>query len=213
VEQALDYAAQLRLPKDMNSHERKERVSQVLQELGLEERRKMAVSKLSGGQRKRVSIGVELLSRPSLFYLDEPTSGLDPGTESRMMALLRQLADQGRTIILITHATKNISMCDKVIFLTRGGRLAFFGSPNEALQYFQVGEFTDIYDKLENEIAPEEAEANFRQSIYFKQNVVDRLSVQGAQQAQAAAANARLISNKTPRRSALSQFFTLTHRY
>jgi pSer/pThr/pTyr-binding forkhead associated (FHA) protein/ABC-type multidrug transport system ATPase subunit len=218
VEQALDYAGKLRLPKDMDGKERKERVNQVLRELGLEERRSVPVHRLSGGQRKRVSIGVELLTRPSLFYLDEPTSGLDPGTETRMMGLLRQLADQGRTIILITHATKNISMCDKVIFLTKGGRLAYYGSPADALQYFQVGEFTDIYDTLENQddpsyIAPEEAEQNFRRSPLYKQNIVDRLSQQGFNAVHAEAANARLISSKKPRRSAFSQFYTLTHRY
>jgi ABC-type multidrug transport system ATPase subunit len=80
-----------------------------------------------------VSIGVELLTRPSLFFLDEATSGLDPGTEAQMMKLLRRLADQGRTVLLVTHATKNVMTCDKVVILARGGYLAYFGPPEQAL--------------------------------------------------------------------------------
>ena len=119
------------------------------------------VSRLSGGQQKRVSIGVELLTRPGLFFLDEPTSGLDPGTETALMHLLRRLADQGHTIILITHATKNVLLADKVVFMARGGYLAWFGPPEEALEYFdsyrserdrRTGriEFDEIYAILED---------------------------------------------------------------
>ncbi len=109
-----------------------------------------------------MSIGVELLTKPRLFFLDEPTSGLDPGTEYNMMKLLRRLADQGRTIVLITHATKNVMMCDKVIFLVRGGYVAFYGPPEEALVYFdryrtdqerreKDMEFDNIYIVLEDD--------------------------------------------------------------
>ena len=175
VYKALDYAAQLRLPPDTGSRERRERIDEVLDELGLWERRDTPVKRLSGGQRKRVSIGVELLTRPTLFFLDEPTSGLDPGTEARMMRLMRQLADQGRTIVLITHATQNVMLCDKVIFLAAGGHLAYFGPPEDALDYFKVEEFTAIYDKLEMESSPEEWDRTYRSSAYYKTNVVDRL--------------------------------------
>jgi len=161
VYQALDYAAQLRMPADMTDDERHERVMEVLDDLDITHRKDVQVSGLSGGQQKRVSIGVELLTKPGLFFLDEPTSGLDPGTETALMQLMRRLADQGRTIVLVTHATKNVMLGDKVIFLARGGYLAWFGPPEEALEYFdkyrtdrerRAGkiEFDEIYAILDN---------------------------------------------------------------
>lgn len=136
VYQALDFAAQLRMPSDTSPEERHKRIMEVLEDLDLAHRKDVQISGLSGGQQKRVSIGVELLTKPGLFFLDEPTSGLDPGTETALMQLMRRLADQGRTIILITHATKNVMLADKVIFLARGGYLSWFGPPDEALAYF-----------------------------------------------------------------------------
>lgn len=136
VFQALDYAAQLRMPRDTTTAERHKRIMEVLADLDLLHRKDAQISSLSGGQQKRVSIGVELITRPGLFFLDEPTSGLDPGTETVFMHLCRRLADQGRTIIMVTHATKNVMLADKVVFLARGGYLAWFGPPDEALTYF-----------------------------------------------------------------------------
>jgi ABC-type multidrug transport system ATPase subunit len=107
-----------------------------MDDLDLAHRRDTQISQLSGGQQKRVSIGVELLTKPTLFFLDEPTSGLDPGMETELMRLMRKLADQGRTIVMITHATKNVMLADKVVFLARGGFLSWFGPPEEALAYF-----------------------------------------------------------------------------
>ena len=136
VYQALDYAAKLRMPRDTSKAERHKRITEVLDDLDLAHRKDNQISSLSGGQQKRVSIGVELITRPGLFFLDEPTSGLDPGTETAFMHLCRRLADQGRTIIMVTHATKNVMLADKVVFLARGGYLAWFGPPDEALAYF-----------------------------------------------------------------------------
>jgi len=136
VFQALDYAAKLRMPSDTAQEERIEGVKEVMAELDLTHRQDTQISQLSGGQQKRVSIGVELLTKPGLFFLDEPTSGLDPGMETELMHLMRRFADQGRTIIMITHATKNIMLADKVVFLARGGYLTWFGPPEEALVYF-----------------------------------------------------------------------------
>ncbi len=136
VYQALNYAAQLRMPSDTSKEERHQRIMQVLEDLDLLERKDTPIHRLSGGQIKRVSIGVELLTKPGLFFLDEPTSGLDPGTETAFMHLMRRLADQGRTIVMITHATKNVMLADKVVFLARGGYVAWFGPPEEALAYF-----------------------------------------------------------------------------
>ena len=136
IYQALNYAARLRMPSDTSKAERHQRIMQVLEDLDLTDRKDTPISRLSGGQIKRVSIGVELLTKPGLFFLDEPTSGLDPGTETAFMHLMRRLADQGRTIIMITHATKNVMLADKVVFLARGGYVSWFGPPEEALAYF-----------------------------------------------------------------------------
>jgi ABC-type multidrug transport system ATPase subunit len=160
--QALDYAAQLRMPRDTTKAERHQRIMQVLEDLDIAHRKDTQISSLSGGQQKRVSIGVELLTKPGLFFLDEPTSGLDPGTETQFMQLMRRLADQGRTIILVTHATKNVMLADKVVFLARGGHLAWFGPPEEALAYFDKHrtererrarniEFDEIYSILDDQ--------------------------------------------------------------
>ena len=136
VYQALDYTARLRMPRDTSKEERHKRILEVLEDLDLLHRKDSPINKLSGGQIKRVSIGVELLTSPGLFFLDEPTSGLDPGTETAFMHLMRRLADQGRTIVMVTHATKNVMLADKVVFLARGGYLAWFGPPDQALAYF-----------------------------------------------------------------------------
>ncbi|NLT35783.1 MAG: FHA domain-containing protein [Gaiellales bacterium] len=175
VRRSLDYAAQLRMPADTSAAERRQRIEEVIDELDLRVAADRAVRALSGGQRKRVSIGVELLTRPSLFFLDEATSGLDPGTETQMMKLLRRLADQGRTVALVTHATKNVMVCDKVVFMARGGRLAYYGPPEDALRYFQVDDFDEIYNRME-QTDPTESEVRYRRSPQFQQHVVKRLT-------------------------------------
>jgi len=162
VFQALDFAAKLRMPPDTTYTERVKRINEVMEDLDLGHRKDIQISQLSGGQQKRVSIGVELLTKPGLFFLDEPTSGLDPGMETELMRLMRRLADQGRTIVMITHATKNVMLADKVVFLARGGFLTWFGPPEEALAYFdkyrterdrRAGsmEFDHIYTLLDND--------------------------------------------------------------
>src|SRR5256885_10440921 len=98
---------------------------------GLLERRDVSISQLSGGQRKRVSIAVELITKPSVIFLDEPTSGLDPATEEKIMKLFRQIAERGRTVILTTHARGNVKLFDKIVVLMRG-KLVFSGPPTGA---------------------------------------------------------------------------------
>ncbi|WP_239651651.1 ABC transporter permease [Neosynechococcus sphagnicola] len=117
---------------------------------------------------------MELLTKPSLFFLDEATSGLDPGTEVQMMRLLRKLADQGRTILLITHATKNVMMCNLVVFLTMGGRIAYFGPPDQALTYFNVKDFDEIYLRVEADLSPEQWQQRYWQSQQYQQYVGER---------------------------------------
>jgi ABC-type multidrug transport system ATPase subunit/pSer/pThr/pTyr-binding forkhead associated (FHA) protein len=223
---ALDYAARLRLPSDITTDERRQAVAEELETLGLAERKDVRVGSLSGGQRKRVSIGVERLTSPGLFFLDEATSGLDPGTENRLMRLLRQLADNGQTILLITHATKNVVLCDQVVFLAKGGRVAYFGPPGEALDYFGVAEFDEIYEKLENERSPEEWADNYRQSPQYSQYIVKRLrdtygelldtrpEPTSAEAGRAAGGSGPVaIKTKIKRPAAFRQFTVLTARY
>ncbi len=156
VERTLIYAAKLRLPPGTDAAERAGRVAAVMQELGLTERAHQRVASLSGGQRKRTSIGAELLTNPGVFFLDEPTSGLDPATGREMMRTLRRLASDGSTVVLTTHAPHDIASCDRVVFLTRGGYLAFAGPPDDALRYFSARTFDAIYELLESERTPEE---------------------------------------------------------
>ncbi|MCE7989928.1 MAG: ATP-binding cassette domain-containing protein [Caldilinea sp. CFX5] len=150
VEAALHYAAELRLAPDISAHERAERITQALEavEMNSDRIRQTRISQLSGGQRKRVSIAAELLADPKIFFLDEPASGLDPGLEKKLMYTLRKLADEGRTIILITHATDNITQVDNVAFLAQG-QLIYYGPPAAAQSYFEVDTFADIYEKIE----------------------------------------------------------------
>ena len=159
VSRALGYAARLRLPGDTAHREIAARIARVLADVDMTGHRKKRIDQLSGGQRKRVSIAAELLADPSLFFLDEPTSGLDPGLEKRMMLTLRRLADAGRTIVLVTHATANITQCDHVAFMAEG-RLVYFGPPSEALAFFRVdsGDFADIYTKLDGLADPHDPE-------------------------------------------------------
>jgi ABC-type multidrug transport system ATPase subunit/pSer/pThr/pTyr-binding forkhead associated (FHA) protein len=148
VYRTLYYVARLRLSRDVSRREIDQIVNEVMDVTGLSERRDVAISQLSGGQRKRVSIAVELITKPSVIFLDEPTSGLDPATEEKIMKLFRQIAESGRTVILTTHAMENVKLFDKIVVLMRG-KLVFYGAPQEALAHVQADSFKDLYDKLE----------------------------------------------------------------
>lgn len=147
VEEVLKYSARLKLP---DAESQRKAVEKTLTELEIKHRRKAKIRDLSGGQRKRVSIGVEMIADPRILFLDEPTSGLDPGLDKRMMELLRTLADGGRTVALVTHATNNVMLCDQVVFLGRGGYLCYAGPPEQCAPHFGIeGDFADVYQKLE----------------------------------------------------------------
>jgi ABC-type multidrug transport system ATPase subunit/pSer/pThr/pTyr-binding forkhead associated (FHA) protein len=147
VEESLGYTARLRLPPDTTAAERDKRVAGVLATLELTERRDVPIHRLSGGQRKRVSIATELLTEPSLIFLDEPTSGLDPGLQEALMLLLRELSYKGKTIVLVTHTLDHIELCDSVA-LVMDGRLAFFGPPAEARAHFGIDHMASLYTRL-----------------------------------------------------------------
>lgn len=152
----LRYSASLRLPPGTPRARSERAVADALDALDLTERAGVRVGSLSGGQRKRASIAVELLTRPHVFFLDEPTSGLDPATGAELMRQLRRLADSGRTVVLTTHTPADIAICDKVVFLARDGHLAFVGTPQEAKRYFDVDAYEEVYERLAVEATPEQ---------------------------------------------------------
>jgi ABC-type multidrug transport system ATPase subunit len=174
VRSALQYAALLRLPPDTPKQTIQHRVAEVLKTLELDAHAKSRIKKLSGGQRKRVSLGIELLTSPPLLFLDEPTSGLDPGLEERMMTLFHTLARQGRTVILTTHIMESLHLLDLVAVLNKGW-LMFYGPPQLALQAFQVQEFSDIYDVLAK-FQPAALAQQYAQSPIYRKYVTARLS-------------------------------------
>jgi ABC transport system ATP-binding/permease protein len=154
LRRTLRYAARLRLPAGTPAAEADRVVEETMRDLDLADRAEVPVRALSGGQRKRASIAVELLTRPHLFFLDEPTSGLDPSTAADVMRLLRRLSERGVTVVLTTHEPEGIDRCDRVVFLARDGHLAFTGSPTEARRYFGVENLAEVYDRLAGEDTP-----------------------------------------------------------
>ena len=145
VRQALEYAAELRFPHDLGREARSARVMEVINELGLRDHAETRIDRLSGGQRKRASVALELLTRPSLLFLDEPTSGLDPGLDKQVMDTLRILADGGRTVVVVTHSVDNLNVCDAVLLLAPGGKVAYYGPPSELLPYFNQTSYADVF--------------------------------------------------------------------
>lgn len=150
VRTALRYAAKLRFPGDVAQAERNARVEEVLSELKLDIHADKKVTSLSGGQRKRVSVALELLTKPSLIFLDEPTSGLDPGMDRDVMQLLRGLADDGRTVLVVTHSVAELGLCDKILVMAPGGGVSYFGPPQEALNFFGYESWADVFSAFEN---------------------------------------------------------------
>ena len=150
VKKALEFSAQLRLPEGTTGSEVERRELYAAEQVTLSHRLGNPILRLSGGERKRVALAAEELGDPDIFFLDEPTSGLDPGLEKEIMLSLRDLARRGRTIILITHATDNILLCDRLLFLAPGGHPVFSGPPAEATTTFGVNDFAEIYRLLTN---------------------------------------------------------------
>jgi ABC-type multidrug transport system ATPase subunit len=182
VYRALYYTARLRLPTDTDPAELHARVEAVLQEMELEPHRDTLIANLSGGQIKRVSLGAELLAQPCLLYIDEATSGLDAGTEARMMRLFRRLADEGRSIVCITHNVDNVEQCHLALVLARG-KLMYYGPPHEAPRYFGVRRISDIYDRLSDK-SLEEWERDFVASEMYQEFVAGRLAARPADTAE-----------------------------
>ena len=149
TQRALRYAAELRFPPDTHAHERNARVDEVMAELGLTRHAETRADKLSGGQLKRVNVALELLTKPSLLFLDEPTSGLDPGLDKSVMEQMRDLAHDGRTVIVVTHSVANLDVCDRLLVLVPGGKVAFFGPPQEGLSYFGQPGWAEVFQAFD----------------------------------------------------------------
>jgi ABC-type multidrug transport system ATPase subunit len=148
VEQALNFAAELRLPPDTSADDRRQVVERVLNELELTPHKKTRVDKLSGGQRKRASVAMELLTGPSLLILDEPTSGLDPALDRQVMTMLRRLADAGRVVIVVTHSLTYVGMCDQILLLAPGGKTAFADPPAQIGSVMGSTDWADIFARV-----------------------------------------------------------------
>ena len=194
----LKYSANLRMPDDSSLEEKIARIDDVLKIVELTEKKDVMIRNLSGGQRKRASIAVELLADPKLFFLDEPTSGLDPGTERNLMSILKKMSLSGKTIILVTHNTLNLHLCDKIVFFGLGGKLCFAGSPTDTLKFFGVNDFVDIYNLISNNA--DKWYNEFENSIY-KEEVIVKESQKDIKQ------------KSKNNRSFFKQFVTLSKRY
>lgn len=209
VERTLYYAAKMRLPSGTTNAQIDEVINDVIRTVGLEEQRHNAFRQLSGGQQKRLSLGIELITKPNFLFLDEPTSPLDPETTENMMLLFRRLADEGRIVVMVTHKFEKFNSMHNIVLLTKGGRLAFFGAPNEALQYFNCSEPSEIYRRL-HERTPEEINRAFLQSPNFQKNVASRFNEiqQGGMTFNTGANN-----TGAERKFGFGQWWTLTRRY
>ncbi len=203
---ALRYAAELRFPKDTSKKERNGRVEEVIDELSLKAHAETRAASLSGGQQKRVNVALELLTKPSLLFLDEPTSGLDPGLDKSVMEMMSGLAKDGRTVIVVTHSVANLGVCDRLLVMVPGGRVAFFGPPAEGLTHFRKPGWAEVFQAFDQEPDRDWA-AEWKQSPLYAQYVTSGLTPR------APAASGRQAPPPPRSRNRLSQLSTLVRRY
>ncbi|MER8187051.1 FHA domain-containing protein [Kitasatospora sp. NPDC094015] len=181
VRSGLKYAARLRFPGDTEAAERDRRIDEVLFELRLDKRADNRITALSGGQQKRVSVALELLTKPSLIFLDEPTSGLDPGMDREVMQTLRGLADDGRTVLVVTHSVAELALCDRLLVMAPGGSVAYFGPPGQALHFFGYETWADVFQAFEN-YPDHDWAGRYRGSVHYQEYsaAVDAVATQAA---------------------------------
>jgi ABC-type multidrug transport system ATPase subunit len=204
---ALQYSAELRFPTDTTAAERDARVTEVMEELGLAKHAETRADRLSGGQLKRMNVAQELLTRPSLLFLDEPTSGLDPGLDKSVMFQLRDLAHDGRTIIVVTHSVLNLMVCDRLLVLAPGGRIAFYGPPGEALGYFGLADWADLFQAFDR-YPDRDWAGEFAASLVHARYAAQRRPNEGPSDEEQPA-----LAAPAQHRRGLRQYATLTRRY
>jgi ABC-type multidrug transport system ATPase subunit/pSer/pThr/pTyr-binding forkhead associated (FHA) protein len=171
----LTYTAKLRLPPDTSRDEIQDVVDKTIHQIGLKEHAATPVLNLSGGQRKRACLGNEILSQPDILFLDEVTSGLDEQSDREMMLLVKQIASNGKTAIMVTHSLVNVEeYCDKIVVLAKNGYLAFYGSPQDTKEYFGVEKLGQIYEQLETQ-TPEFWQKKFSASEIYQKNIANLL--------------------------------------
>ena len=197
LQDMLNFSADLRMPDNATSVEKARRIKEVLDIVDLTGKEHVMIKNLSGGQRKRAGIAVELLADPKLFFLDEPTSGLDPKNERDMMKTLRKMADSGRTVILVTHNTLNVHLCDKLVFFGEGGKICFDGTHDEMVNFFGTDDYVEIYSEVDTD-------PNRWHKKYMKQQKENKKLDEDED------SETKL---KKKRKSVLKQYFTLTRRY
>src|SRR5689334_20679104 len=205
---ALQYSAELRFPADVKPAERDGRVDEVMGELGLTRHANTRADRLSGGQLKRVNVAQELLTKPSLLFLDEPTSGLDPGLDKSVMEQMRDLAHDGRTVIVVTHSVDNLDTCDRLLVLVPGGRIAYYGPPEEGLAYFGQARWAEVFQAFDR-YPDRDWAAEYAASPAYAQYVLGQRS----QPPQAQEGQELAATPPPQRRGAFSQMATLTRRY
>jgi ABC transport system ATP-binding/permease protein len=204
---ALGYAAELRFPPDTTKSERKRRIDEVLAELSLTKHADTRTSALSGGQQKRVNVALELLTKPSLLFLDEPTSGLDPGLDKSVMEMMAELAHDGRTVIVVTHSVANLNLCDRLLVLVPGGKIAFFGPPADGLRHFVQPGWAEVFQAFDAQPDRDWA-AEFRRSVYHSRYIAAEMNNAPTTSRPAAQAPAPPAT-----RNRLAQLSTMCRRY
>ena len=204
---ALGYAAELRVPRDTSPAERTRRIGAVLGELSLTAHAETRTASLSGGQQKRVNVALELLTKPSLLFLDEPTSGLDPGLDMSVMEMMSGLARDGRTVIVVTHSVANLSVCDRLLVLVPGGKVAYFGSPADGLRHFGQPGWAQVFRAFEAEPDRDWA-GEYRRSAFFA-----RYITAPAQAGHPSAPRVRVAPPPPKPQNRLAQLSTLVRRY
>lgn len=207
---ALQFSAELRFPADTRAAERDARVSEVLEELGLTAHAQTRADRLSGGQLKRVNVAQELLTKPSLLLLDEPTSGLDPGLDKAVMQQLRDLAHEARTVVVVTHSMANLDTCDRLLVMAPGGMMAFYGPPSEALRYFGLPGWAEVFQAFDR-YPGRDWSAEFAASPAYAEWVAVQPPGKAGQATQPS--EPELTAAPPRRRGSLRQMGTLTRRY
>src|SRR5262245_6145695 len=203
---ALRYAAELRFPRDTSKAERNRRVDEVLAELSLTAHAETRTDRLSGGQQKRVNVALELMTKPSLLFLDEPTSGLDPGLDKSVMEMMSVLAKDGRTVIVVTHSVANLDICDRLLVLVPGGKVAYFGPPQDGLKHFGKPGWAEVFQAFDAEPQRDWA-GEYRRSAWYQQFVLSAVDGRGP------SAAPRQIPAAPSSKNELAQFSRLCRRY